>query len=130
MEIEGFRVTLKARNYERTCDFYSETLALPTLGSWEQDGRQGTTFQAGPGRVEVVGRVEGAARRPDDDVFEYRGPHHEMVLTLTVPSAQKAYDDLIFRNKNVPGGMHELEDGSSVFETHDPDGIRIVLLSE
>jgi len=130
MEIEGFQVTLKARNFERTCRFYSETLALPELGSWERNGLQATRFQAGPGTIEVVGRVEGAPYRSDDELFEYRGPQHEMVLTLLVPSPQKAYDDLIFRNKNVPGGMHELEDGSSVFETHDPDGIRIVLRSE
>lgn len=130
MEIEGFRVTLKARNHERTCRFYGETLALPKLGSRERDGLEATTFQAGPGTIEVLGRAEGAPRRADDELFEYRGPQHEMVLTLVVPSPQKAYDDLIFRNKNVPGGMHELEDGSTVFETQDPDGIKIVLRGE
>jgi catechol 2,3-dioxygenase-like lactoylglutathione lyase family enzyme len=126
MEIEQFRVTLKARVYERTCQFYAQTLALPKLGSWEREDLQGSEFQVGPGVLEVLGRVEGAPRREDDEAFEYRGPDEKLVLTLGVPSPQKAYDEIIFRQKNVPGGMHELEDGSTVFQTRDPDGTKIV----
>lgn len=126
MEIEQFRVTVKARDFERTCRFYAETLSLPKAGEWERDDLVGRRFQAGPGVIEVVGRAPGMPRRPDDDVFEYRGPDQKLVIHLVVPSPQKAYDELIFRNKNVPGGMHEEEGGATVFETKDPDGVRIV----
>lgn len=127
MEIEQFRVTLKARNYENTRHFYGEVLALPELGSFERDDLRGTVYQVGPGAVEVLGRVAGAGRLPDEEEFEYRGPEQKMVLTLVVPSPEKAYDELIFREKNVPGGMHQQADGSAVFETHDPDGVKVVL---
>lgn len=125
MEIDQFRVTVKARELERTCRFYAETLALPKVGEWERADLVGWIFQAGPGTVEVVGRAPGTPRRPDDDVFEYRGPSQKLVVNLVVPDPQATYDELIFRNKNVPGGMLE-EDGDTVFQTHDPDGVRIV----
>lgn len=126
MEIEQFRVTLRARDYERTCRFYGETLSLPRVAEWENDERVGSHFQAGSGVIEVIGRRPGARPLPDDQLFEYRGPQHEMEIRLIVPSPQAAYDELIFRQKNIPGGMHELYDGAVVFTTQDPDGIRIV----
>jgi len=126
MEIEQFRVTVKARDVERTCRFYGETLAFPKVGEWEQTDLVGRLYQAGPAVIEVMGRAPGAPRRPDDDVFEYRGPDQKLVLQIVVPSPQETYDELIFRNKNIPGGMLEEEDGSSVFQTRDPDGVRIV----
>lgn len=127
MEIEQFRVTLKARDYERTRHFYGKVLALPELATFERDDLRGTLYQVGPGALEVRGRVAGAGRRPDEEEFEYRGPQQKMVLTLVVPSPEKAYDELIFRDRNIPGGMHQEADGSTVFETHDPDGVKVVL---
>lgn len=127
MEIEQFRVTLKARDYETTRHFYGEVLALPELAAFEREDVRGTVYQVGPGAVEVLGRVPGAGRRPDEEEFEYRGPEQKMVLTLVVPSPEKAYDELIFRDRNVPGGMHQEPDGSTVFVTHDPDGVKVVL---
>lgn len=126
MEIDQFRVTVRARDFERTCRFYGETLALPRVGDWERADLVGRLFQAGPGTVEVVGRVAGTPRRADDAVFEYRGPDQKLVLNLVVPDPQKSYDELIFRNQNVPGGMLEEEAGGTVFQTRDPDGVRIV----
>lgn len=126
MEIEQFRVTVKTRDLERTRKFYGQTLALPELASWEREGVRGLLYQAGPGQIEVLGRVPGAPRRPDDDTYEYRGPEQKLVIVLSVPSPEKAYEELIFRDRNLPGGMHQEEDGSTVFETHDPDGVKIV----
>lgn len=126
MEIEQFRVTVKARDFERTCRFYGETLAFPKIGEWAREAVVGRLFQAGPGTVEVVGRAPGAPRRADDDVFEFRGPDQKVVIHLAVPSPQAAYDELIFRNPNVPGGMVEWEDGSAAFQTRDPDGVPIL----
>lgn len=127
MEIEQFRITLKARDYERTRLFYGEVLALPELDTFEREDLRCTLYQAGPGAIEVLGRVPRAGRRPDDEEFEYRGPEQKLVLTLVVPSPEKAYDDLIFRDRNVSGGLRGEADGSVVFETHDPDGVKVVL---
>ena len=125
MEIEQLRITLKTRDYERTCAFYGETLALPKLATWEGEDLLGCRFQAGSGEIEVLGRRPGAPKREDDATFEYRGPQHEMEIVLTVPSPREAYDELIFRQQNIPGGMLTDEDGEEYFRTYDPDGTHI-----
>ena len=47
-----------------------------------------------------------------------------------MPSAERAYEELLFRDKNVPGGLRRGADGVLAFETHDPDGVRILLREE
>ncbi|HUF77325.1 MAG TPA: VOC family protein [Thermoanaerobaculia bacterium] len=126
MEIEQLRVTLRTRDLERSRQFYGKTLSLPEVGAWEGEGVRGVLYQAGPGQIEVLGRVPGAPRRAEDDAFEYRGPEHEMELVLLVPSPERVYEELIFRDRNVPGGLRQEDDGSTRFETQDPDGIKIV----
>ncbi len=69
--------------------------------------------------------------RPDrdrerDEAFDYQGPHHKVVLVMVVPSAEKAYEELLLRDKNIPGGLRQDADGCLLFDTHDPDGVRIV----
>lgn len=128
MQIRQFRVVLKAKNFERTCRFYGEVLALPRLQSWDREDGRGALFQAGPGGVEVIGRPRDS--RGWDEEFDYQGPLHEMVLSWSVPSAERAYEELLFRDKNVPGGLRRTADGALLFETHDPDGVKILLREE
>lgn len=127
MDIEQFRVVVRAKRFERTCRFYGQTLAFPEVGSWQAGDRRGALYQAGTGVVEVVGRVDEDSQSWDE-VFDYVGPQHKLTLTLTVPSAEKAYETLHFRDQNVPGGLREDETGTGglVFETHDPDGVKIL----
>ena len=50
----------------------------------------------------------------------------EVVLPDLVASAGAGvYEELIFRDRNIPGGLREDRDGTRVFETHDPDGVKI-----
>ena len=125
MEIRQFRVVLKARDFERTCSFYGETLALPRLQSWDRENGRGALYQAGNAVIEVQGRGHGSEGERDE-AFDYQGPQHKMVLVLHVPSAEKAYEELIFRNRNIPGGLSTDTDGIMTFGTHDPDGVKIV----
>lgn len=126
MEIRQFRVVVRAHDFDRTCRFYGETLALPRLESWDREDGRGACYQAGSGIVEVVGRPRGEVVVGRDEDFDYQGPQHKMTLTLLVPSAEKAFEELQFREKNIPGGLRRTGDGTMVFETHDPDGVRIV----
>lgn len=126
MEIRQFRATVRAADFERTCRFYGTVLALPRVRDWDHEEGRGAQFQAGPAIVEVLGRPQGFERGRDES-FDYQGPQHKMVLIFDVPSAERAYEELIFREKNIPGGLKLVSDGSMVFETHDPDGVRIVL---
>ena len=89
MEIRQFRVVLKARDFDRTCRFYGETLALPRLQSWDRENGRGALFQAGSGAIEVIGRPHGSDRGRDE-AFDYQGPQQKLLLVLTVPSAEKA----------------------------------------
>lgn len=130
MEIRQSRFVLRSRNFDRTARFYGETLALPRLTSWEREEGRGACFQAGPAVIEVLGRSRGESGRLLDEVYDYRGPQHKITLTFLVPSAEKAYEELLFRDKNIPGGLRTDVDGILLFETQDPDGVKILFRQE
>ena len=87
----------------------------------------GRVYQAGSGLIEVLGRPHSSGRPARDEAFDYQGPDHKLTITLLTSSAEKAYESLIFREKNIPGGLKQLPDGSTAFETNDPDGVKILL---
>jgi len=130
MEIRQFRVVIRATNFERTCRFYGDALALPRLGNWDREDGRGALFQAGSGVVEVLGRPAGEDTRNLDESYEYQGPQHKMSLVMVVSSAEQAYAENHFREKNIPGGLRRDEQGNLVFETHDPDGVRVIFLQK
>jgi catechol 2,3-dioxygenase-like lactoylglutathione lyase family enzyme len=127
MEIRQFRVVVRAADFDRTCRFYGEVLALPRVQNWDRADGRGALYQAGAGVVEVRGRAQGDRGRGRDEAFSYQGPSHKLTVTLVVPSAEKAYEELQFRDRNIPGGLRREADGTMVFETHDPDGVKILL---
>ncbi len=127
MEIRQFRVVVKARRFDRTCRFYNEILGLPRLRRWEGKPGRGALFQAGPGVVEVQGRTRDGENDPGE-AYDYQGPAQKMTLTLRVSSAERAYERLLLNDRNIPGGLITLPDGTLAFETHDPDGVRIRLV--
>jgi catechol 2,3-dioxygenase-like lactoylglutathione lyase family enzyme len=124
MEIRQFRVVVRARDFDRTCRFYGETMALPRLQSWDREHGRGALYHAGQGAIEVLGRAHGAGSGRDE-TFDYQGPQQKLTIVFLVPSAEKAYEELLFRDRNVPGGLRN-DDDALVFETHDPDGVKIL----
>lgn len=127
MNIDEFRVVLRALDFDATCKFYGDVMALPKLRTWEQESGRGALFQAGSGLIEVLGRPRSSGRPMRDEAFDYQGPNHKLTITLLTGSAEKAYESLIFRDQNIPGGLKQLPDSSMAFETHDPDGVKILL---
>jgi catechol 2,3-dioxygenase-like lactoylglutathione lyase family enzyme len=126
MEIRQFRVVIRTKHFERACRFYGESLALPRLQNWEREDGRGALFQAGSGVIEILGRPAGDRSHQRDEVFDPQGPEAKTAIVLLVPSAEKAYEELLFRDKNIPGGLRRDTDGALVFETHDPDGIKVL----
>lgn len=126
MDIRQFRVAIRAKNFDRTTRFYGDVLGLPRLQSWEREDARGALFQFGSAIVEVVARPQGDHRLGWDEAYDFQGPEQKMTLTLVVPSAEAAYESLLQRDQNIPGGLRHLEDGSLVFQTHDPDGVTLL----
>jgi catechol 2,3-dioxygenase-like lactoylglutathione lyase family enzyme len=127
MEIRQFRVVVRAKSFERTCRFYGESLAFPRLQSWDREDERAALFQAGTAVIQVIGRPARAETPTSyDETYDYQGPHHKMTLALLVPSSEAAYQEAHFRDKNIPGGLRRDTDGGLIFETHDPDGIKII----
>ena len=125
MEIRQFRVVIRAKSFDRALKFYGEALALPQVQSWDREDGRGVAFQAGSAIVEVLGRPSSEDPRLNNERYDPEGPLTKTVLTFDVASAQKAYDEIFFREKNIPGGLRKDDDGKLMFETHDPDGIRV-----
>ena len=125
MEIRQFRVVIRAKFYERTTRFYGESLAFPRLQSWDREDGRGALFQAGSGVVEILGRPSDADTRGRDEAYDSQGPLTKVTMTVVVPSPEQAYQECLFRDKNIPGGLRKDESGTLLFETHDPEGVRI-----
>jgi catechol 2,3-dioxygenase-like lactoylglutathione lyase family enzyme len=125
MDIRQFRVVLRSKNFDLTRHFYEEVLGLPCLEEWSREDGRGALFQAGEAVLEVHGRPAADKGRGWDEGFDYQGPEQKLTLSLVVPSAEKAYEELLLRDKNIPGGLHRDADGTLVFRTHDPDGVQV-----
>jgi len=126
MEIRQFRVVIRTARFERALKFYGDSLALPRLQSWERKDARGALFLAGSTVLEVVGPPASQDPRFGDERFEAQGPLTKTNLVFLIPSAQQAFDEISFRERNIPGGLRKDEDGVLMFETHDPDGLRVV----
>ncbi|HEX9940828.1 MAG TPA: VOC family protein [Thermoanaerobaculia bacterium] len=126
MEIRQFRVVIRAKSFERALKFYEGALALPRLQGWDREDGRGALFQAGSAVLEILGRPAGEDPRLRDERFETEEPYVKTTLVFDVPSAQQAYDEIFFREKNIPGGLQKDDHGRLTFVTHDPDNIRIV----
>jgi catechol 2,3-dioxygenase-like lactoylglutathione lyase family enzyme len=130
MEIRQFRVVIRTQYFERAIKFYEGALGLPKLRSWDTEQGQGALFQAGSAVLEVLGAPSAQDSRLTDERYNAQGPKTQTKLVFIVPSAQKAYDEIYFREKNAPGGLLKDDDGILMFETHDPDGIRVAFKEE
>ena len=127
MEIRQFRVVVRAMYFDRALKFYGESLALPRLHSWEREDARGAVFQAGSAILEIIGPPASEdPRRAHDERFETHGPQNKTSLVFEVPSAQKAFEEIQFREKNIPGGLQKDDQGRMTFVTHDPDNIRVI----
>ena len=126
MEIRQFRVVIRATNYERALKFYGDALALPRVQTWDREDGRGAVFQAGSALIEILGRPASEDPRLRDERFDTAGPRVKTTLVFDVPSAQKAYEEIQFREKNIPGGLQNDDQGRMTFVTHDPDDLRIV----
>jgi len=125
MEIRQSRLVIRTARFDRALKFYGDSLALPRLQSWDREDARGALFLAGSAVLEVVGPPAGEDPRRGDERFEPQGPRSNTGLVFLVPSAQQTYDEIFFRDKDIPGGLRQDGDGVLMFETHDPDGLRV-----
>ena len=127
MEIREFRSTIRAKDFDETCRFYGQVLALPRLASRDAHDGRTAIYQAGPAQIEVTGTPRGQGTDPR---VRYHSPEAPMVLTLVVASADAIYQELILRDRNIPGGLRRDATGKTIFGTNDPDGVKILFVEE
>ena len=96
MQIRQFRVVLKAKNFDRTCNFYGEVLALPRLQSWDDEEGRGALYQAGSGAVQVIGRPRDS--HGWDEAFDYAVPQHKWP-GVDRPFGRERLRELLFRDR-------------------------------
>lgn len=101
MEIRQFRVVIRARNFEATCRFYGEGAHSSRLQNWDREDGRVLLYQAGAGVIEILGRSHDNSGAGRDETFDYQGPKHKLTLTFVVPNAQKAYEDMHFRDPSI-----------------------------
>lgn len=126
MEIHQTRIVVKARNFDVTSRFYEQVLGFPRLMDWEAEDGRCSLFQAGTAAIEVRGRPSRDEMGGRDETFDYEGPEHKLSIEILVPSAEAAYEELLFRDRNIPGGLSRNEAGVLQFGTRDPDGVKII----
>lgn len=126
MEIRQFRVVVRVSSFERGLKFYGDALALPKIQSWERDDQRGVVFLAGSSLIEMLGPPAGEDPRLKDERYNSQGPRGQATLVLDVPSAQQAFEEIFSREKNIPGGLQEDDQGRMTFVTHDPDNLRVI----
>lgn len=126
MEIHQTRIVLRARSFDRTNRFYEQVMGFPRLNTWEADDGRRALFEAGTAVIEVRGRSRNGETKGRDEAFDYQGPDHKLSIEVVVASAEAVYEELLFRDRNIPGGLRQDESGTLLFGTHDPDGVNII----
>ena len=101
-------------------------MGFPRLANWEADDGRQALFQVGTTVLEVRGRSRSSEPGGRDEAFDYQGPDQKLTLEIVVASAEAAYQELLFRDPNIPGGLSQDASGALLFGTHDPDGVKIV----
>lgn len=127
MEIRELRTTIKAKDFDRTCNFYGQVLALPRQASRDAPDGRSAIYQAGTAQIEVTGLPHSKGK---DSRVSYHSPQAPMALTLVVASAEAVYNELIARDRNIPGGLQRDSVGKTTFGTRDPDGVKILFVEE
>lgn len=126
MEIRQLRVVIRTLRFERALKFYGDALALPRVDSWDREDQRGAVYQAGSALIEVLGPPASEDPRLNDERFIPQGPLTKTSLVFDVPSAQQAFDEISFREKNIPGGLQKDDQGRLTFVTHDPDNLQVI----
>ena len=125
MEIRQFRVVLRARDFDahlRLLRRDAGAAAPAELGPRERPRRALPGRHRGDRGPRPRPRRRARPRR----AFDYQGPDQKLEIVLIVASAERAYEEILFRDRNIPGGLRTETDGAIVFATHDPDGVHIL----
>lgn len=115
-------VGLKARDLEKTLDFYTRLglTVLRTSGP-HADGVRSAVLRVGDQELNVFARPDFAA----DPTVHGRGLDH-FCLLVSADSIQDVVEALRGAGIEVARGPVERRDGTAVF-VHDPDGVRVEL---
>lgn len=121
-----FRFAFHARDFERSLQFYQETLGMTYVGGWDRPDGKGVLLGAGgTAVVEIYGAAEGET---------YDGPHPVAInLALRLPMVADVdgfHTQLVEAGVPVASPPVNRPWGHRSFIVHDPDGIPIHIYCE
>jgi uncharacterized glyoxalase superfamily protein PhnB len=124
MNILEFRFVFRARNFERSLEFYQGSLSMHYIRGWNRPDSQGALLQAGENTlIEIFGVPEGQA---------YTEPVG-ISLALRLDSEDEVdewYDRLSEKGEDVGDLPQAYPWGQYSFTVYDPDGIPITIYCE
>jgi uncharacterized glyoxalase superfamily protein PhnB len=123
MEFAGFRFVFYTHQFERSVEFYEQTLEMNRVSGWDRPDSRGALLQATPTTiVEVIGIADQDPRA----VVKPEG----LVLMLRTDDADRMYARLVGSGADVDGPPEKQAWGDRLFAVRDPDGVVIHIHSQ
>jgi len=113
----AFRFLFTAQDYQRTVDFYTKTLGLRVVESWDDHGR-GTIVAAADGQIEIFGDTGAGAPRVSG-----------AALVWEVADVDAEIDRLRIIGVEIVDPPSDRPWGLRTASFDDPDGLRITLFT-
>ena len=115
MEVLSSRVLLRPANFERSFQFYSQTLRLHVYREWSSDSTRGVVFFLGGGFLEL----SGSSDTPSSEKVSL------WLQVRDVDAIGREFDeagvDIVEPPVDKPWGLREMR-------VQDPEGVRLVIV--
>jgi catechol 2,3-dioxygenase-like lactoylglutathione lyase family enzyme len=118
------RVTIKARDYRKSCDFYKNALGLRMASSWQRKDSWGALFSAGPADIEIIWYPESSGLED----CNYIPQREKFEVFLEVHDIDIVYRRLSVLGLEMVGPPGDTPWGFRKFTIKDPDNIPIVII--
>jgi predicted enzyme related to lactoylglutathione lyase len=114
MEVLSSRVLLRPANFERSFQFYSQTLRLHVYREWGSGSARGVVFFLGGGFLELSGSSEASSSEKASLWLQVRDVD-------AVGRELEDSVDIVEAPADKPWGLREMR-------VQDPDGVRLVIV--
>jgi catechol 2,3-dioxygenase-like lactoylglutathione lyase family enzyme len=116
-----FCFIFRAKDYEKTVDFYRNQLECPVIQDWDRGPTQkGTVIHLGGMKVEML------AATPDKEPIQAKG----FELSIEVDDVNTFYQFVKGKGIAIFGEIADKPWGQRAFSVKDPNGIKIIFYTD